>query len=98
MTFCNFYRGRSGVAMRCAEMRAAKARKRMEEGSAPDVAEVGIVSFSGTMFGCGHSIRMLHRANSPTLMLECDGQFLRPRSVRGVRSLLARLIWRRGTP
>jgi hypothetical protein len=72
-------------------MRAAKERKRLAAAAAGETIEVGLVRFSGPCFGGDHELRLLHKEGMQVLLV-CDGKFMRPRSVRGVRAMLARRI------
>ena len=78
---------------RCAAMRVAKERKRLAAATAGDAVEVGLVRFSGPCFGGEHVLRLLHKEGMQVLLV-CDGMPMRPRSVRGVRAMLARRIGR----
>lgn len=70
---------------------AAKERKRMADAVA--AKEVGVIVFTGQMFGgVTHRIRCLHRDGDRVLLLEIDGRPVRPRSYRGVLRLLAKRL------
>lgn len=72
---------------------AARERKRMDLVDAADIVEVGSVRFSGNVFGGDHCIRILHREDEPMrVWLDIDGQLVMPRTVRGLRAVVARRI------
>lgn len=72
----------------------ARERKRMAEATAATV--VGVVKFSGTMFGGDHEILCLNRDGEKHIMLDIDGRPHRPTTYRGVLRLLARRLVRNG--
>ena len=92
MNTCNLLESQ---VTRCAAMRAAKARKRMERAGAHDVVKVGRVVFEGTLFGGRHEMVLRHRAGEKCLMVQCDGVELRPRTGRGFVAMLGRAVWGR---
>lgn len=70
---------------------AAKARLRLAR--VQESVEVGVIRFSGPMFGgAEHVLRCLVRDADPALLIEIDGLAHRPRSIRGLRKLLAERI------
>jgi hypothetical protein len=78
--------------VRCSQMRAAKERKRI---AAASMAEcVGSVVFDGAMFGGRHEMRLLcsEAYSDRYMMVEIDGHAHRPRSVEGLRRLIARRL------
>ena len=55
--------------------------------------EVGMATFSGPAWGGDHTLRLLATAEEDApLYIEVDGRAARPRTPRGVRALLARMI------
>lgn len=78
---------------RCAAMRAAKERKRLAVVETIDW--VGRIRFDGPMFGgCEHVIRVAARGDDAALLVEVDGRPFRPLTLRGLRGILARRLWR----
>lgn len=69
---------------------AARERKRIAQ--AADAREVGAVLLLGPAFGGSHTIRLLDAGDGEHLFLEADGRACRPRTARGIRALIARLI------
>lgn len=78
---------------RCEAMRAAKERKRVAV--AAEAACVGVISFDGALFGGRHEMRLLMSDDYSEryMMVEIDGQAHRPRTVEGLRRLLARRLF-----
>lgn len=87
---------RDRVRRKCAAMRAAKERRRLEQAAA--AVEVGVVQFSGPAFGGPHVLRALHRDGDGHLLVEIDGRAHRPRTLRGLVRVLARRLWRIQAP
>jgi hypothetical protein len=81
---------------RCAAMRAARERKRLERVQAAIC--VGTVTFDGPMFGGRHEVRCLFSDgySETKLMLEVDDRAYAPRTWRGVVKLIAKRLVRYG--
>lgn len=77
---------------RCASMRAAKERKRMEFGST--MHDVGGITTDG-LFGA-HKIRFLSYGDGePHYAITVDGEHRQARTERGILRLLARMVYAR---
>ena len=75
---------------RCAAMRAAKQRKRMEFGAT--LRDVGGIATDGLF--CAHSIRLLSYGDGePHYAITVDGEHRTARTERGVLRLLARMVY-----
>ena len=68
----------------------ARERKRIAE--AQEATVVGVVKFSGTMFGGDHEILCLNRDGEKHIMLDIDGGPHKPTTYRGMLRLLARRL------
>lgn len=68
----------------------ARERKRIAEAQAATV--VGVVRFSGSMFGGDHEILCLNRDGEKHIMLDIDGLPHKPTTYRGMLRLLARRL------
>ena len=80
---------RERVLRKCANMRAAKERKRMEFGST--LHDVGGITTDG-LFGT-HTIRILSYGDAePHYAITVDGEHRLARSERGILRLLARMV------
>jgi len=77
---------------RCAAMRAAKQRKRMEFGAT--MLDVGGITTDG-LFG-DHSIRILSYGDGePHYAITVDGEHRMARTERGILRILAKMIYRK---
>ena len=75
---------------RCAAMRAAKARKRMERTSA--MRDVGGIATDGILGS--HSIRLLSYGDGePHYAITVDGEHRQARTERGILRCLARMLF-----
>jgi len=87
--------GRRGkVLEKCAKMRAAKERRRMERAAGTEAAVVGTVTFSGPVFHGEHSVRLLAWHDRPVVDLEVDGRVTCARTPRGARRAVLERIAR----
>lgn len=83
-------RRRESELRRLANMRVAKERKRLAEADA--AIEVGMIQFSGLMFGGEHILRCLSRSEKNHLLIEIDGRPHKPRTLRGLLALIAKRL------
>ena len=72
---------------------AAKREKIIESASAAVV--VGVIKFSGSMFGGDHEVLCLNRDGEKHIMLDVDGAPFRPTTYRGVLRLLSERLVRK---
>ena len=72
---------------------AAKREKIIANTSAAVV--IGVVKFSGSMFGGDHEVLCLNRDGEKYIMLEIDGVPFRPTTYRGVLRLIAERLTRK---
>ena len=92
MVFSFHKQRRERVLRKCANMRAAKARKRMEQGST--MLDVGGITTDG-LFGA-HSIRLLsYGYGEPRYAITVDGEHRQARTERGILRCLAKMIYRK---
>lgn len=85
---------RQKVLEKCAKMRDAKERKRMELADDVTVNVIGVVTFEGGMFGGTHRVRFIGRNDRPVVDVEVDGRVTCAKTPRGARALLMRRIGR----
>lgn len=71
---------------------AARARNRIER--AEQAIECGRITFDGPMFGGLHTMRLLAVSDGHALLTEVDGKPWAPKSIRGLRALIAKRILR----
>ena len=91
MASVNYYKARrQRLKERSRKGVLARERKRMAEATAATV--VGVVRFSGTMFGGDHEILCLNRDGEKHIMLDIDGRPHKPTTYRGMLRLLARRL------
>jgi hypothetical protein len=90
--FCNHKARRERVLRRMSQMRAAKERKRLEQCQKAET--VGTITFVGRMFGDQTHVMTLRlpAAEESRLWVDIDGAACRPRTVRGLRKMIARRI------
>ena len=92
MVFSFHKQRRERVLRKCANMRAAKARKRMEQGST--MLDVGGFTTDGILGR--HSIRVLSYGDGENrYAITVDGEHRQARTERGIIRLLARMVYRR---
>lgn len=92
MVFSFHKQRRDRVLQKCANMRAAKARKRMEQGST--MLDVGGFTTDGIL-GL-HSIRVLSYGDGENrYAITVDGEHRQARTERGILRCLAKMIYRK---
>lgn len=75
---------------KCAAMRAAKERKRIED-AANDV-EVGTIIFNGPMFNGRHILTLFARDGEKHLFPTVDSRPFKPVTIKGLRRMIAERI------
>lgn len=92
MVFAFHKQRRERMLRKCAAMRAAKERRRMERGST--MLDIGGIVTDG-IFG-KHSIRILSYGDSGNhYAITVDGEHRQARTERGILRCLAKMIYRR---